>query len=91
MILHFFFFIFVIHSTKGTFFINYLYLGQRHKKFLPSLQFAYNRISEGVLFAPLLLQRLQSEDMVTTLTKIFLSFFSILPEDFFFSKFLITL
>ena len=28
--------------------------------FIPSLQFAYNRIAEGVLFAPLLLQRLES-------------------------------
>ena len=33
--------------------------GQRCKKFIPSLQFA-NRIAEGTLFAPLLLQRLES-------------------------------
>ena len=56
-----FFCIFVIHFIKGTFFINYLYAyGQRYKKFIPSLQFAYNRIAEDVLFAPLLLQRLES-------------------------------
>ena len=53
--------IFVIHFTKGTFFINHLYAkGQRYKKFIASVQFAYNKIAEGVLFAPLLLQRLES-------------------------------
>ena len=30
------------------------------KKFIPCLQFAYNRLAECVLFAPLLLQRLES-------------------------------
>ena len=32
----------------------------KYKIFIPSLQFAYNRIAEGVLSAPLLLQRLES-------------------------------
>ena len=51
-----FFCIFVIHFTK------YLYIwgGQRYKKFITSLQFANNRIAEGALFAPILLQRLES-------------------------------
>ena len=34
--------------------------GKRYKKFITSLQFANNRIAEGALFAPLLLQRLES-------------------------------
>ena len=42
------------------FLITYMPWGQRYKKFIPSLQFAYNRIAECVLFAPLLLQRLES-------------------------------
>ena len=37
--------------------------GKDKKKFIPSLQFAYNRIAKGVLFAPLLLQRLESAEL----------------------------
>ena len=42
-------------------------MGQRYKKFIPSLQFASNRIAEGALFAPLLLQRLESAALPTSL------------------------
>ena len=61
-----FFCIFVIHFTTGTFFINYLFTwGQRYKKFITSLQFANNSIAEGALFAPLLLQRLESAALLS--------------------------
>ena len=45
--------------TKGNYFY-YLTKGQRYKNVITSLQFANNRFPEGALFAPLLLQRLES-------------------------------